>query len=151
MLRNSVTSPFEEWAVEAVLSDAAIRLGGVLLLATTTIAFGGTFVLRVVRGSEPATPLQTSFFRAGHAHAGVLVLFALAIQPYADAAGMTGPLGWVARSGVAVAAILMSAGFFLSVVGREVERPNRLIALVWAGGAVLAVSVATLGVGLLVA
>jgi hypothetical protein len=151
MLRNSVTSPFEEWSVEAVLSDAAIRLGGVLLLATTTIAFGGTFVLRVVRGSEPATPLQTSFFRAGHAHAGVLVLFALAIQPYADAAGMTGPLGWVARSGVAVAAILMSAGFFLSVVGREVERPNRLIALVWAGGAVLAVSVATLGVGLLVA
>jgi hypothetical protein len=137
--------------VEPVLSDAAIRLGGVLLLATTTIAFGGTFVLRVVRGSEPATPLQTSFFRAGHAHAGVLVLFALAIQPYADAAGLTGPLGWVARSGVAVAAILMSAGFFLSVVGRGVERPNRLITLVWAGGAVLAVSVATLGVGLLVA
>jgi hypothetical protein len=45
----------------------------------------------------------------------------------------------------------MSAGFFLSVVGRGVERPNRLITLVWAGGAVLAVSVATLGVGLLVA
>jgi hypothetical protein len=137
--------------VEPVLSEAAIRLGGVLLLATTTIAFGGTFVLRVVRGSEPATPLQVSFFRAGHAHAGVLVLFALAVQPYADAAGLTGLLGWVARSGVAIAAILMSAGFFLSVVGRDVDRPNRLIALVWVGGGVLALSVTTLGVGLLVA
>jgi hypothetical protein len=137
--------------VEPILSDAAIRLGGVLLLATTTIAFGGTFVLRVVRGSEPATPLQLSFFRAGHAHAGVLVLFALATQPYVDAAGLTGPLGWLARSGVAVAAIAMSAGFFLSVVGRGVDRPNRLIALVWVGGGILAASVATLGIGLLAA
>ncbi|MTV26110.1 hypothetical protein FTX61_11930 [Nitriliruptoraceae bacterium ZYF776] len=134
-----------------MLSDASVRLAGILLLATTTIAFGGTFVLRVVRGTEPATGLQTSFYRAGHAHAGVLVLFALAIQPYADAAGLDGLLGWVARSGVAGAAILMPAGFFLSVLGRGVERPNRLIALVWAGAALLTVSVATLGVGLLVA
>jgi hypothetical protein len=46
---------------------------GVLLLAVLTIAYGGTFVLSVTRGSVPANDLQRTFFRAGHAHAGVLV------------------------------------------------------------------------------
>lgn len=135
----------------SLLSPDAIRIGGVLLLALATIAYGGTFVLRVTRGSFPATEFQRRFFRAGHAHAGVLVLLALATQPYVDAAGLDGAFGVVARSGIATAAILLPAGFFFSALGRGVERPNRWIALVWAGAAVLTVSVVTLGVGLLVA
>ena len=50
---------------------------GVLLLAVLTIAYGGTFVLSVTRGSVPANDLQRTFFRAGHAHAGVLVTLGL--------------------------------------------------------------------------
>lgn len=132
-----------------LLSPDAIRIGGVLLLALATIAYGGTFVLRVTRGSFPATEFQRRFFRAGHAHAGVLVLLALASQPYVDAAGLDGVLGVVARSGIAVAAILMPAGFFLSAIGRGVERPNRWIVLVWVGAAVLTAGVVTLGIALL--
>jgi hypothetical protein len=55
----------------------------------------------------------------------------------------------VARSGVAVAAILMPAGFFLSSSGAQRTEPSRLIALVWAGAVCLAAGVLTLGVGLL--
>lgn len=134
-----------------LLSDASIRIAGVLILAVSTIAFGGTFVLRVTCGSVPATEFQRRFYRAGHAHAGVLVILALATQPFVDAAGLDGIAGWVARSGVAAAAILIPAGFFLSVVGRDVERPNALIALLWAGVVVLVAGVLTLGVGLLTA
>lgn len=134
-----------------VLSDAAMRTGAVLLLAIVTIEYGGTFVLRVARGTVPATELQQRFFRAGHAHAAVLVVLALATQPFADAAGLSGVLGALSRSGVAAAAILMPAGFFLSVVGRDVERPNRLVALIWVGAVVLAAGVLTLGIGLLAA
>jgi len=134
-----------------LLSPEAMRLGGVLLLALATIAYGGTFVLRVTRGSFPATEFQRRFFRAGHAHAGVLVLLALATQPYVDAAALEGVVGVVARSGIAAAAIVLPAGFFFSATGRGTERPNRWIALVWAGAAVLTVSVVTLGVGLLAA
>jgi hypothetical protein len=138
--------------VEAtLLSDQALRIGGVLLLAIVTIQFGGTFLLRIARGREPATELQQRFYRAGHAHAGVLVILALASQPYVDAAGLDGLAGAVARSGIAIAAILMPAGFFLSVAGRDVTRPNGLIVLLWAGAAVLAVGVVTLGVGVLTA
>lgn len=136
---------------DQLLSEASLRTGGVLLLALITVAWGGTFVLRVSRGSHPATPLQERFFRAGHAHAAVLLVLALATQPYVDASGLGGPAGAVARNGVPAAALLMSAGFFLSVVGRDVERPNRLFTLTWLGAASLVAGLLTLGIGLLLA
>lgn len=45
----------------------------------------------------------------------------------------------------------MPAGFFLSSMGRGRERPNALVALVYAGGVVLAAGLTTLGVGMLTA
>jgi hypothetical protein len=43
----------------------------------------------------------------------------------------------------------MPLGFFLSVTRPDAERPNSVIALVYAGGLALAVGALTLGVGLL--
>ena len=45
----------------------------------------------------------------------------------------------------------MPAGFFLSVIGRNPQRPNRLIALLWAGAAVLTVGLLSAGTGLIIA
>jgi hypothetical protein len=45
--------------------------------------------------------------------------------------------------------ILMPAGFFFSVASPTADRPNKLIWLVYAGAAALAVAAVTLGVGLL--
>ncbi len=133
------------------LSDGVRTLAGIVLLAITTVEFGGTFLLRVVRGSVPMTPFQQAFARAGHAHAGVLVTLGLVAAILADATTLTGGWAWLARSGVALSAILMSAGFFFSSMGRDVHQPNRWIVLLWAGAALLAAAVVTLGVGLLVA
>lgn len=106
-------------------------------------------MLTIVRGRQDVTPSQEKFARAGHAHAGVLLVLALVCQPFADATHLSGPWGWIARSGVAVSALLMPGGFFLSSMGRGRTEPNRLIALVLGGAALLAASLATLGVGLL--
>jgi hypothetical protein len=122
---------------------------GVLLLAIVAVESGGLFMLRVVRGKEPATGIQQSFFRAGHAHAGVLVILSLVAQLFADAAAPTGALAIVARNGIPLAAILMPAGYFLSVWGRGVAKPNALIALVYAGATSLAAGSVALGVALL--
>ena len=103
----------------------------------------------IVRGREDVTAFQEKFARAGHAHAGVLLVLALVCQPFVDATDLSGIWAWVARSGVAVSALLMPGGFFFSSMGRGRTEPNRLIALVLAGAALLAVSLATLGVGLL--
>jgi hypothetical protein len=132
-----------------VLSDAAMRVAGILLLSVVAIEWGGTFMLRIVRGGVPMTDFQRSFARAGHAHAGVLVILALVCVLYADAAGQNGLWGWLSRSGVAFAAILMPAGFFLSSLGAGRAAPSRLVWLVYAGAALLAAGVVSLGLGLL--
>lgn len=131
------------------LSEPVRTLAGIVLLSITTIEFGGTFMLRVVRGSVPLTDFQKAFARAGHAHAGVLVTLGLVAAILADATTLTGGWAWLARSGVAIAAILMSAGFFFSSMGKDVHQPNGFIALLWAGVVVLAAGVVTLGVGLI--
>ena len=137
--------------MELVLTDGARTTAGILLIALVTVESGGLYMLRLVRGQQPATPFQVSFARAGHAHAGVLVSLALVCQLFAGAAGLEGVLDWVARDGVAVAAILMPAGFFISSMGRGREFPSRWIVLVYAGAVSLALGVTTLGIGLLIA
>ena len=134
-----------------MLSDESRILAGILLLALVTVETGGLYLLKVVRGRADVTPFQERFARAGHAHAGVLLLLALLCQLFADATAQTGVLDWLSRSGVAVAALLMPGGFFFSSMGAGREQPNRLIMLVFAGAALLAVSLTSLGIGLLTA
>ena len=132
------------------LSEASRSIAGVLLLAIVAVEFGGYLVLRIARGHKATTEMQRRFFRAGHAHAGVLVTLALASQAFVDAAELTGLAGAVARHGVAFAAILIPAGYFLSVADPGAPEPNRLIGLVHLGAVSLTAGVVTLGIALLV-
>jgi hypothetical protein len=131
------------------LSHDSANTAGILLLTIVAVEYGGTFVLRAVRGKVPLTSFQRTFSRAGHAHAGVLVILSLVVQLYADAAGLTGLANTLARNFVPLSAILIPSGFFFSLIGRERTTPNRWIALLWVGVATLAVGVISLGVGLL--
>ena len=131
------------------LSTAARTTAGVLLLTIPIVEFGGWYMLQLVRGRAPATPFQLSFNRAGHAHAGVLVILALVCQILADAAAAEGLVGTVARSGVPLAAILMPAGFFFSSAGRGRTEPNQAIWILYAGAISLALGVVALGFALL--
>lgn len=131
------------------LTDAARITAGVVLLTVVAIESGGYFLVKVVTGKVPTTAFQTSFFRAGHAHAGVLVILGLLCVVLAEATALTGGWRWLAATGVLVAAVLMPAGFFLSAVGEGRTSPNRAVLLLPAGAAVLAAGVVTLAVGLL--
>lgn len=126
-------------------------LVGILLLALVTVESGGYFMTRVVRRTVPANGLQVSFFRAGHAHAGVLLVLSIAILSVIDFAQLDGLWGFAARTLVPVAAILMPAGFFLSVLGKDPQKPNRLILLLWVGAASLTLGLIAAGVGMLTA
>ncbi|HEY3016362.1 MAG TPA: hypothetical protein VGJ41_14695 [Nocardioides sp.] len=134
-----------------MLSDESRVLAGILLIALVTVESGGLYMVRIVTGRAEVTPFQERFARAGHAHAGVLLVLALVCQLLADSTAQTGFFDWLSRSGVAISALLMPAGFFFSSMGRGRERPNGLIALVFAGGLLLAISLISLGVGLLAA
>jgi hypothetical protein len=131
------------------LSPAARSTAGILLLTIPIVEFGGWYMLQLVRGRAPATPFQLAFSRAGHAHAGVLVIFAIVCQILADAAAAEGLLGTIARSGVPLAAILMPVGFFFSSAGRDRTEPNSAIWILYAGAVALALGVVALGLALL--
>ncbi|OBB90049.1 hypothetical protein A5782_17015 [Mycobacterium sp. 852002-40037_SCH5390672] len=124
---------------------------GATIISIVTIASGGVFLLRVVTGGHEANGLQKSFFRAGHAHAGVLVILGLLLSVLGNAVGADP--AWANSGAIAVllAAIMMPAGFFLSVLGRNPARPNRMIASVWLGATLLVAGVLTCGVATLIA
>jgi hypothetical protein len=134
-----------------MMSDESRILAGILFLSLVTVETGGLYMVKLWKDAAGATPFQIGFARAGHAHAGVLLVLGLLCQLFVDQTDLSGFFGWLARSGVPVAAILMPGGFFAASAGKGLTRPNRFIALVYAGALVLAAGLTTLGIGLLVA
>ena len=58
------------------LSSTTRVLSGVILITVPTIEYGGTFLLGMLRSGAAGyldNPIRQNLFRAGHAHAGVLV------------------------------------------------------------------------------
>jgi hypothetical protein len=134
------------------MTREARTMAGVILITVPTIQYGGYFLLTSLRDRTSHymdNALRQNFFRAGHAHAGVIVILSLICQLLADGATLPPSLLWMVRIGVPASALLISAGFFLSMPSPADGAPNGRVSLIYMGAAVLAVSVVTLGVGLL--
>jgi hypothetical protein len=132
------------------MTDATKLMAGLLLITVTTIEYGGTFLLGVLSGKQPEfTDFQRSLFRAGHAHAGVLVILALVSLLFTEQTKLSTPIAWAVRIGFVAAPILVSAGFFGAALGEGRTRPGGLIALLWIGVFVLGGSLLTLGIALI--
>ena len=133
------------------ISNATRLMCGITLITVPTIEFGGAFLLKMLRTREPGyidNPIRQNLFRAGHAHAGVIVILSLVCQVLVDSIVLPDALAWFVRIGIPSAAILMPLGFFLSVGSPRAERPSSVIRLVYVGAVILATSVLVLGVGL---
>ena len=125
---------------------------GIILLTIPTIQYGGFFLLRVLTGGHQTlalNDLQKSMFRAGHAHAGVLVILSLVCQILTDEAALSAAVSWIVRAFIPASALLISGGFFFSAIGRDVVKPNGFIALIYIGIVLLATGLIILGIGLL--
>jgi hypothetical protein len=134
------------------MSDASRILAAILLIAVPTVEFGGLALLGMLTRRTPGyldNPLWQNMFRAGHAHAGVWLVFALVALLWVDQTDLGEPLKWVIRLAFVAAPILMPLGFFLSVTPPDAQRPNGVIALVYVAGLALGIGAVTLGVGLL--
>ena len=132
------------------MSAESRRLAGVLLILLPAVIFGGVSILSLLIG-DPGymeNPLRQDLWRAGHAHAGVLLVLSLIVLRYVDEASLSARAKWFVRHSVPSAAILLPAAFFLSVLSAEAQEPNGLISLAYVGAVLLAAGVLTLGVGL---
>jgi len=134
------------------MTREARLMSGIILITVPTIQYGGYFLLTSLMNKSSCymeNPLRQNFFRAGHAHAGVIVILSLVCQILADAAVLPTPLLWFVRIGVPLAAILISAGFFFSVLPPTATQASGAVSLIYIGAVILAFSVVSLGVGLL--
>ena len=131
------------------MSDATRWMVALAFISLPTIAFGGHFLLSVLRrqvGTENFTTVQRDYFRAGHAHAGVLVLLAIVGQLVLDFSMFDEWAVWALRIGLFVSPLLISGGFF-GGAPRTADGPaGPLVNLIPTGAIVLSLS--TLGTGL---
>ncbi len=132
------------------MSRASRRLAANLLIVFPTAVFGGVSLLTMLidDGSGYAeNELRQDLWRAGHAHAAVLLVLSLVVLRYVDEAALSP--GWksAARHLVPLAAILLPVAFFLSVLDPDATEPNALIYLAYVGTISLGVGLFVLGVG----
>jgi hypothetical protein len=123
---------------------------GITLVTVPTIVFGGLAVLGVISGGlyglpgpPDLTPMQTAFYRAGHAHAGVLLILSLLLQIGLDHARLPRSWVWPLRIAAPATAILLPAGFF------GAAHAPAMAVLLYAGGTLLAVVTVVVGIGLI--
>ena len=124
---------------------------GITILTVPTIAYGGYYLLTVISGYDktPLTDFQKAMFRAGHAHAGVLVILGLICQLLLDNTRIDPSLQLALRILFPVAAVLVSAGFFAAAGSKGSTQPNSLIIILYSGAVILVVSLIILGIALI--
>jgi drug/metabolite transporter superfamily protein YnfA len=135
-----------------IMSRESRMLAGILLVVLPSVMYGGLTLLSLLTRNMPGyndNPLRHDLSRAGHAHAGVYLVLSLVMLRYVDEAVLSPFWKWLARTGAPIAAILIPAAFFLSVVSPTANEPNGLINLAYIGALFLAAAVLSLGVGLI--
>ena len=133
------------------MSPQSRLVAGIVLIIVPTVEIGGASILSLLL-ADPAyaqNDLRQDLWRAGHAHAGVWLVLALVALRYVDEAALSEGMKWVVRLAFPVAAVLMSLGFFLSVLSEDASEPNAMIYLTYVAGVVLAVGLLLLAVGLI--
>jgi hypothetical protein len=133
------------------MHEQSRRLAGILLVVLPSVVFGGVSLLTLLIGDPTymSNPLRQDLWRAGHAHAGVLLILTLVALRYVDEARLSPVMKSLVRFSIPSAAILLPLAFFLSVLSPDATRPNALISLAYVGAVVLTVGLVTLGAGLL--
>ena len=133
------------------MSAESRRVAGILLIIMPTVVFGGVSVLTLLV-HDPTyidNPLRQDLWRAGHAHAGVLLILSLVVLRYVDEARLAERTRWFVRLGIPSAAVIMPIAFFLSILSADDTEPNAVVYLAYVGAVLLITGLLTLGVGLI--
>ena len=133
------------------MSPESRRTAGILLIVLPTVILGGVSLLTLLihpASGYKANPLRQDLWRAGQAHAGVLLILSLVALRYVDEANLSDRMKNLVRSAIPSSAILLPLAFFCSILSADAREPNALIYLAYVGAAVLITGLLVLGVGL---
>lgn len=124
-------------------------LPALVLFALVTVEVGGWSLLTLLNSGDALTPFEEQFFRAGHGHAGALLVLALVFFILLARTRFTERTQWTMGLALLIGILLQSGGFFVHMlVGDEASSSvGTLITRI--GAVLLAAALVTLGVGLL--
>jgi heme/copper-type cytochrome/quinol oxidase subunit 4 len=102
--------------------DGPVQLFAVIaLVSLPTVMFGGYSLLRLGIAGK-LNEFQIIYFRAGHAHAGVLLVMTLAALAFLDRTELSTATQWVVCLLLAFGVIAQSGGMFLHMA---IGQPGR--------------------------
>jgi len=129
------------------MSDRVLPI--VAILSIVSVEYGGWALLTFLTGRGGLTAAQLRFFRAGHAHAGVLLILSLVYFLYLPRADWSHGAEWAAGIVLLTGALAQSGGFFVHLGLGAPETPSVGTKLTRAGGLLIAAALVALAVGLI--
>jgi hypothetical protein len=117
-------------------------------IAIPTVMYGGYALLGMLTQSG-LSEFQRTFFRAGHAHAGVLLLMSLLYHYYMEQTNLSPTTKLISAVLVLVGILAQSGGFFLHMAIGQAGAPSLGTTITSLGAGLLAVSILILVYGLI--
>ena len=115
----------------------------IVLFSLPTVAYGGFSLLRLLVAKR-LNDFQATYFRAGHAHAGVLLVLGLVVLDVVDRAGVAGAAFTVIAVLLTIGILAQPGGMFVHMA---IGKPGK-----WsAGNSLTTAGAVALAAGLIVA
>ena len=120
-------------------------------IALPTVMYGGYSLLQFISRGNALTASQISWFRAGHAHAGVLLLMSLLYYTFMDKTALPPRLKHAACAILLVGILAQSGGFFIHMVDGQPTYAIIVTTVTTIGAVLLVTAIGVLVYGLITA
>src|SRR5215208_2377726 len=121
----------------------------IALLSLVSVEYGGWALLGFITGRGNLGEFREKFFRAGHAHAGVLLVLSLVYFLYLDRTGYSTGVQWIAGLLLLMGIIAQSGGFFIHLGLGQPNRSSLGTVVTRPGALLLALALVMLAIGLI--
>jgi hypothetical protein len=124
-------------------------LPAVSVLSLVSVEYGGWELLGFLTGRDQLGQFREQFFRAGHAHAGVLLILSLVYCLYLDRTGYSDRVKWLAGGLLQAGILAQSGGYFIHLGLGQPNRGSPGTVVTRLGALLIAAALVILAVGLL--
>jgi hypothetical protein len=120
----------------------------VAMVSLVTVEAGGWSLLSHLTGREGLSHAEEQFFRAGHAHAGVLLVLSLIYFIYLGRTALSAGVQWALGALLLLGVLAQAGGFFIHLLAGAERSPSIGTFVTRLGGVMLAVALLALAIGL---
>ncbi len=117
-------------------------------VALPTVMYGGYALLGMLTKHGALTPFRRTWFRAGHAHAGIMLIMALVYFDYLSHTTLSFTVKQIACATFIVGLLAQSGGFFIHMAKGDEDKPSIGTTMTSFGAAILSVAIGLLVYGI---